>query len=287
MATTELWTPILNTPKVLQTFDTFLNQVRQLDGSNFDSWVKWKDYENQIVVRTDNYFYKMYVTDKDSGIFQAIIREKLGEIYKGYGIIWNLFTVQSIDKVYTVEQRQKLDVCKDINYQQLLLNWGNTLRNLEHLLGFELLLKQIQEFYPEVKYIKLVRDCINKYDDFAIYNDKVILLDDADFFLCLLDDKLNVLSYKFNSHFVHTCGGNMLFAPLEYGNGSTKSNEFVDKWWLFPEDAGNGKTVMDFNSARTDMINTSTKLLAGMKELPDCEVMKILPHHDTFLLSGD
>lgn len=272
-----IWTPLTTTPRIINSFETFLDKVRELDGSTPESWVKWKDYDNQIVVHTNKYFYKLYVTDKDSGVFQSIIREGLGGIYTSLGIEWNVITIQSLDKVYTIEQRQPLEVCSSIDYQQLLLNWGNILLRLEEYLRFDLLLKQIQEYYPDVAHIKLVRDCVNKLEDYAIYNGQVVLLDDADFFLCLLDKNLNVLSYKFDSVFVHLCGQNLIFAPLEYNNGGIKSNEFTDKWWLFPEDAGNGKSILDFNSYRTDMINTSAKVLAGMKELPYVEAQKLLP----------
>lgn len=287
MTTDLLWTPVTSSVKLLSSFSDFLDKVQSLDGSTPNSWVKWKDYENQTVVKTYNYFYKIYVTDKDSGVFQSIIREQLGNIYQDMGICWNVFTIFSLDKVYTIEQRQPLIVCTPtMDYQQLLLNWGETLTTLENSLQFNLLLKQIQEVYPEVKYIKLIRDCVSKYEDYALYNNKIVLLDDADFFICLLDENLNTVSLKFDALFVNVCGQTMLFAPLEYGNGSNKSNEYVDKWWLFPEDAGNGKSVLDFVSARTSMINMSAKVLAGMKELPSNEVDKLLPKSEQLLI-GD
>ena len=41
-------------------FKEIITQIKLLDTNNYDKFIKWKDIDNQLVLQTQNYFYKFY-----------------------------------------------------------------------------------------------------------------------------------------------------------------------------------------------------------------------------------
>jgi len=275
------WSP-LNIDKK-SVFYTCMNKIMQLE-DNFvpGNWVEWKNYSNQVVIGTDKYYYKIYVQDHEAGTFFAQIAEELGRIYRELGIEWNVTIVEDKGVIHILEQREKLKVILPgiISFEDLLLNYGITLRKLEERLGLNELVAQIMDKIPEVKYVKLIRDCANKYIDYASKNGAIVLLDDADWFLMLLDKDYNQIAPTYTSMLVSLPIGEYLFAPQNYreSNKLAAVNKKVDKWWLFNPIVGKDKANIDFRSKRDKMISSNAKLLTTMKALPVEEKENIIPY---------
>ena len=182
----ELKTTALTNPESVVTW------LETLEGRG----VKWKHSanSNQIVFKTDDYYYKAYAFDEVDK-FNSLVRHAFAEVYQSYGIDWEIITIQTDKGFLDVERRQPLDVCTEW-YDDILLNYSNTLRLVEEKLCFPDILKQVKEQYRYVSKIKLVRHCANKPVDYAVYNNKVILLDDADWFLYMLDEENKPISAR-------------------------------------------------------------------------------------------
>lgn len=178
---------------------------------------KIKNYEYQVVIETDDYFYKVYEDKEDIGTYRLEIRQKLAKIYQSYGIHWLIYSFKKDGFIYTVEQRQKLEVCDhDIECKKLLLGWKKTLDLLEKELRFESIRNEIVdncEQFSNVNKVKLIRDCINKPEDYAYGpNNEIILLDDADWFITLVDEfgnRINSRSFQLD---VTTTAGTLTLA---------------------------------------------------------------------------
>lgn len=154
--------------------------------------VKWKSYRHQVVIESDNYFYKIYEADlHDEGNFNSIIRKHLAIIYESLGIHWKVISFERDGKLFDFEQRDKLRVsCKeDGSFEKILLSFSYLLDKLEDSLEFDSIAKQLRKYevFSQVDTIKLTRCCVNKYADYGIYNKQAILLDDADFYIALVD----------------------------------------------------------------------------------------------------
>lgn len=165
--------------------ESVVTWLETLEGKN----VKWKHSANtnQVVFRTDNYYYKAYAFNEVDK-FNSLIRHAFAEVYRSYGIDWEIITVQTEKGFLDIERREILEVCKDW-YDDILTNYASTLNLVEEKLCFSNIAKQIQEQYKYVYKLKLMRYCVNKPIDYALYKDKVILLDDADWFLYMLDEE--------------------------------------------------------------------------------------------------
>ena len=204
--------------------------------------VKWKTHENHIVLQSADFFYKVYQKDVGAGAFVSIIREKLAEIYRDhYGLVWNVRTVERDGILYQIEQRQKLKVVsdKDMTFGELLANWATTLTLLEKSLRFDKIRFQLTSQDNGFYNLKLVRDCVNKYDDYGITeNGQVILLDDCDWFIAPINRDGKWDSIKFGSYDVTLFGEKFLFVPNDWNpeqkyTSFVRANEFVNKWTLF------------------------------------------------------
>lgn len=165
--------------------ESVVTWLETLQGKN----VKWKHSanSNQIVFRTNDYYYKAYAFNEVDK-FNSLIRHAFAEVYRSYGIDWEIITIQTEKGFLDVERREILDVCKDW-YDDILINYSDTLCRVEEKLCFNDITKQIQQQYKYVSKIKLMRHCANKPVDYALYKDKIILLDDADWFLYMLDEE--------------------------------------------------------------------------------------------------
>lgn len=273
------WTPFLAEDRASTKFDKFLNVVKQLDDdSSPDLWTKWKNYTNQVVIGTPNYYFKFYEDDYASGTFFAEIRLKLAEIYREkFGIVWDVVKIDDNGLVYTFERRQKLTVCepKDISYADLLLNWSYTLQELEKRLLLPELCQQLQPYIPELAEVKLIRDCINKYMDYAITEDgNIILLDDADWFLALVDKDGRWMHSKHRGYNVYSILGDTIFAPSKYFERVSvcRADELENKWNLFMENESMDKIERQLFDWREQMLMNNIKLITTQQVLPSSDI---------------
>lgn len=170
--------------------ESFVNWLETLNGEN----VKWKHTANvnQLVLRTDDYYYKIYEFSEIDK-FNSIIRHAFAEVYQSYGIDWEIVTVKTEKGFLDIERREKLEICKEWS-DDILLNYADTLNIVEKKLCFEDITKQIKEKYKYVSKLKLLRRCANKPIDYAVYKNKVILLDDADWIIYMLDYDYNPIT---------------------------------------------------------------------------------------------
>lgn len=263
------WTPFIKSDESFNTFNNFLDFVSQLDGDTSpDLWVKWKEYSNQVVIATSEHYYKLYQHDYVSGMFWSQIRDVLGEIYREkFHILWDVYTIQQNNYIYSIEKRQKLTVCEPnrVDFGKLLLKWSTVLQELEKRLYLDVVSMQLQDKIPELAEIHLIRDCVNKYADYAITeNEEIILLDDADWFLAPTDKNGNWLNLKWDAYEVIIDTGTWLFAPEGYYTQSNlrHSNERVNKWQLFKASQSEDKCELNFNNIRENMLKTNVKLLS-------------------------
>lgn len=218
-----------------------INCIQSIDSSNVSSWKKWKSINNQVVVQTNDFYYKVYATQVNTfGKFNNDIREKLAEIYReDFGIIWNIKTIYEGNNIIQVEQRQKLKVCNAKNtksFEQVFSSWRLILNKLEKKLHLPEISIQLQDNFTDLYKVKLIRECINKYSDYAYTpSGDIILLDDADFFLYLttIDGQWFSASAEFIP--IDNYVPNTFFVPYNYNSTSThieELNALCDKWGL-------------------------------------------------------
>lgn len=281
------WMPFVTPTESDQTFNQFLSIITSLENSSdTSSWVKWKNFSNQVVIQTPNYFYKLYEEWIYEGFLSCKIREILADIYKEYGLLWNIQTIVQDDKIYQIEQREKLTLCTEeiISYEDLLLNWNQTLIKVEEKLKLDKVLLQLDNI-SNVKQIKLIRDCINKYEDYAIKDGKTILLDDADWFLALVNKNGDWESNLYKPYDVVTIyGSNFLFAPLNYKSRKypTANFEYLlntpnNKWMLFPNIEIKKESCSRLLEKREQLLMNNIKVLSLNKSLGKPQNQYLLP----------
>lgn len=275
-------------------FESFIDYVKRIDESTPDIWVKWKNSCSQVVIETPKYFYKIYQNTGAFSDFNTLIREKLGEIYRNeYGLYWNIITVRKENVIYQIEQREKLKVCmeSDISYDDLMIKWGIILNKLEKQLSLPLVARQLKDKIKKLDKIKLIRDCVNKYEDYAITNNKdIILLDDADFFLAMVDNEGNWISSKFNSYEIITPQGYKKFVPCDYYEILENETELLNlinmdenKWMISKEMYGE-KDLKEFVNKSEEIVSDNIKVLYTGNKLENKKLEYIPPSMDSYPL---
>lgn len=256
-------------------FQYFIDQIKELDDSeDINHWVKWKSYDNQVVLQTRNFFFKIYKNDLLCGKFLTILRKELIKIYNRLGIKWDIY-IKKLDAYYQVERREKLNVCnEEFDFKSIIIKWNSIHKELEKKLGLDLILKQLHmrgEFL-NVHELRLVRDCINKPEDYGIKDNNIVLLDDSDFFIAPVDKNGKWISVQFNSYDIDSIFGDAVFAPqdmfdiikdddlLEYS--STK----VNKWFLFDKyyTNQNSQIMKDLRTKREEMIADNIEFMSNL-----------------------
>lgn len=272
-----MWTPV----SVNSDFDSMLDLINQMDSSETSQWTKWKSNadNHQIVIHTPDYYYKVYNVDYQSGMFVCEIRERLGEIYRSWGLHWEVKTIRKGNALFQLEQRQVLPVANSdkILYKDLLIDWSKTLLELESALDLPKVKAQLKANFPSLYQLKLIRDCVNKYEDYAIApNGKIVLLDDADWFLALVDKSNNWIStdWIFTSVFRNT--KEQLFAPINFFDCDLLGNlgHKVNQWLIF-----NSATNVDGSQFKAELHDIHDKMLA--------DNIKCLTGDKDYLLNGD
>lgn len=217
--------------------------------SNPNNLVKWKNYAHQVLVESDSYFYKIYeVTSVEAGPFQSIVRHALARVYQDIGIDWKVISFERDGKILDFEQREKLKEATpdDGDFSRVFLSFSHILDKVEKILEFDSILSQLKSnpAYSSVDHIKLLRNCVNKHQDYALFGDQFVLLDDADFYITLSDDKGDVVRIDANVNAsVKTSYGDFIFTQAEKTSikdghpllkGSPVS-ELYNCWYLFKE----------------------------------------------------
>lgn len=261
-------------------FSRFISTIVALDDSGdknrvsqgiqrANTWVKWKDYSNQVVIETERYFYKLYKMPADSGWFIAEARAILGELYRARGVHWEVTTIVDGSDIYQLEQREKLRVCDStMDYGDILLSWNGIQQELEERMQLGLLTSQLKQHFPGLSCVKLIRDCANKFEDYAIKDGQVYLLDDADWFLALVDKDGNWQSGMFDAYELEYPEG-CFFTAWDYYDRieNNELNVDINRWMVYK---GLGKASADkINELRSlheiNLQNVIKLMVAGDK----------------------
>lgn len=273
------WTPFLSNDRASVTFNQFLDIIKQMDNNTSpDIWTKWKNFANQVVIETPNFYFKLYEDFYNTGCFLYEIRRNLAEIYKEkFNILWEISKVEANGKIYTFEKRQKLTVCTSncMTYADLLLNWSHTLQELEKRLLLKEICEQLKPSIPCLAEIKLIRDCINKYADYAITKqNEIVLLDDADWFLALVDKNGKWLSSRHRGYNIVSALGETIFAPIDYfeENSITKVDELNNKWQIFVENENMDKLDSKVKDWHEEMLMNNIQLISKQQLIPGQEI---------------
>ena len=214
-----------------------------------ENMVKWKNYHHQVVVESDSHFYKVYEElNFYIGPFCSLIRNALAGVYSSLGINWKIITFEQNGSLYDFEQREKLKVAEiqDGEFEDVLLSCSYLLDEVERILEFDNILEQLKQTqaFKSVNALKLVRNCVNKYADYAMWEGQAVLLDDADFYIALVDRNGEIVDVPPQVEVpVKTSYGNFLFTSCtsasfengEFKNNVPANNEVVHGWYLFKE----------------------------------------------------
>ena len=171
----------------------------------------------------DKYNYRVYIDFVDNGKYLLEIRKCLSDIYKTYGIHWEISYEIDDYRIFTIEEREKLTICNEdiFTCDNLLLNWKETLDVLSIKLGFKDILNQIKNSITtykriDIRNLVLIREGLINANEYAITpNGKIILLEDLDFVFCLTDYKGKVITLKGFLVDVDTTCGEMTFSSSE------------------------------------------------------------------------
>lgn len=250
-------------------FEQFISFIQSLDNnSSPELWTKWKNYSNQVVIETQNYFFKIYQEDTHVGKFILRVREELAKIYRNdFRVNWEIYTVEANNSIFQIERREKLEVCTPdkVSFEEIILAWYKILLKLEENLFLDKLVPQLIHRIPELYKIKLVRDCINKHEDYAFTkNGNIILLDDADWFLGLIDKKNNWLSIMYNVFNITLPYCEAKLVPLNIGEITpTEIRNQIKRWTIIEDDIlGTEKVYKDFYNVREKALSDNIKVLA-------------------------
>ena len=126
--------------------------------------------------------------------------------------------------------------------------------------------------FLNVQELRLVRDCINKPEDYGIKNDNIILLDDSDFFIAPIDKNGKWTPVLFNSYDVDSVFGDAIFAPQDMfeiikdnyllEQSSTKAH----KWFLFDKyyTNQNFQIMKGLRTKREEMISENIEFISNL-----------------------
>jgi hypothetical protein len=219
--------------EVIKNTDTFFELIALVDKSNLSNSLKWKGVEGQVVIKTDNFYYKVYQMHSNQKYCMEI-REKLAQLYTSWGIHWKIITVEKDNFFYQIEQRQPLKVCQDVDEDAITQAYRDIINQLERLMHFDFISIQLKQ-YLKFKYFKLCRECLLKSADYAWFKDKIVLLDDSDFFIGLLDEQGNAIYTKpLNIQIQNKNKEPIIFGPINlYDTNLVECEEVNYKYMLY------------------------------------------------------
>ena len=237
------------------TIDEALECIKQFEETkqciSTNSFVKWKSFAHQVVVESSDYFYKVYEEPVNSlGPFNSLVRNLLASVYKQLGINWSIVSFRRGSSIFDFEQRQKLALAskKDITFSRLLLSFSKVLDSVEKLLELDDVLVQVKSstLFSQVYKLKLARCCVNKFEDYALFNGQAVLLDDSDWYIVPVNAKGEVIAIDEPVSFsVNTSHGNFLFlnsldSLSDFSgiySGFNRLNPATHGWYLYSDNA--------------------------------------------------
>ena len=163
-----------------------------------------RSYTHQVVIGSQNFYYKIYESNaRESNALDHLVRCCLQTIYQNLGLYWKLISFERDGKLFDFEQRKKLRVAtfeEDGSFENILLSFSKIYDQVEEMLEFESVLKQLNSYpeFSQVAKIKLSRQNINKHNDYGVFKGQAILLDDAEFCMEFLDNNNEVLEISFD-----------------------------------------------------------------------------------------
>ena len=250
--------------------------------------VKWKSYAHQVVIESDAYFYKIYESlPNTTQMFDHKVRECLAILMQDSGVDWKLISFERDGQVFDFEQRQKLKVATpgDYKFEDILLSLSETYEKVEEMLNFNGILDQLHRMgeFTDVAHLKLTRQCVNKYEDYALLGNQVILLDDADFYIAPADDDGNIINVSYTNDFCINFGSDeYVFTKLVAQRADEKLNyslldsveDVYPGWFLLPKcDAQAQEVQVSFDEPRTDLAK------------PECAMSHLVQNSDSSFVS--
>lgn len=199
----------------------FLDVLRNSNASNGlvdqDELHKFKPFNHQLVLETEEIFYKIYERDESElARFYSEIRSNLSQLYEELGLEWEVLTVWRDGITTDIEKRQKVKVLSrdSMSFKDALRSFSVILAELENRLEFPDILRQLKRLpeFSNIEKLKLIRLTANKFDDYAVFNDQVVLLDDTDWCIALVnyDGEPANVEHQLTPR-VHTGYGDFLF----------------------------------------------------------------------------
>ena len=265
--------------------NVFLDIIKSLTNDDSTNWLKWKDTTEQVVIKTTDQYFKIYQETYVQNWFKSLIRQTIANVYTQLGVNWIFSVKREGDIFYHIEQRECLPVCGidvDITIDEVLLGWRTTLDLIEEKLNFDMLLIQMRQYIPSLYKIKLIRDAHNCLQDYAIKDNHIFLLDDADFFLALVNeegDLIDIQSPFYNLLYPEigevTLTTNNFFAG-EIIERMADVNSKVNRFWLYDISSTTMKKHYDLlKHGYESHIRSNIKLLSGVTDkLPTNDPLK-------------
>lgn len=161
--------------------------------------VKEKPWAQQLLLKKDNRYYKIY-GENDSFFFNCLVRKELADIYNRLGIGWEVYFREYQGKRYFIEKREELERLPVDSTPEVVLNsWREIHEELEKRLNLDDILEQLKKksvSFRAVYRIRLLLPSVFKVGDWAVYGDRVILLDDENFSLVCVNERGDKVEIK-------------------------------------------------------------------------------------------
>lgn len=213
--------------------------------------VRIKSYKTQAVIETETYFYKIYEAKTTAeGPFYSWVRNCLADAYQALGIDWNIVTIERDGSLFDFEQRQKLRVATedDGSFAEILLSFSHVYDKVEEMMNFHEILRQlrVQPEFRNVQQLKLSRACVNAFEDYAVFEGQSILLDDAEFYIALVDEEGELIEIDPTlevqvSTKIGLCVFKNLYCDVDKTTGRKRVNEMANQafqGWILDFRAG-------------------------------------------------
>lgn len=251
-----------------------INEDKIVQISKEDKCDVVKQAETIVVLEGARYFWKIVRIDENdpASHFDITVRQAFAQAYRNMGLDWEVFCENIDDELYVIERRQKLKTCESesLTVEQCLQRSANIIQVIEESLELRLLLAQIRSNrdFRNIRQIMLARQHIDAPDDFAIYQDNVLILGDSGWFLALINSQGEWENAIFSEVVdVSLTYGDFYFASQGAFDNSDQAissiYEVTQNWWLFPKD---GKRVIEtrtyLKKELENMLRTNSKIVS-------------------------
>ena len=98
-----------------------LSVIQNIEQQVGNENVKFKSHDNQVVINSPEYFYKIYMKNSQLDAFTKLVRQALGEIYEEeYDLHWKVLERTDDNVTLQIEEREKVEVCQGYSETKLL-----------------------------------------------------------------------------------------------------------------------------------------------------------------------